>query len=363
MDNKKFTENEIILLLSHHPKIGGQTIKKIRRLGKGDLRQIYFLRQERLREFCGEKISQYIEETKSFSLFEIENTLKRHQIGYVTYLDKEYPKLLLEAKDHPAIIFVKGDIAVLNNITISVVGSRKYSNYGARICAKFCRQFAMSGLTVISGMALGIDSIAHNSTLEADGMTLAVLGCGLDRIYPTSNKSLADKIISNNGAIISEYVPGTEPFKSNFPARNRIIAALSKAVLVIEAAKESGALITALLAIDYNREVYAVPGPIDSESSAGCNWLISQGAMVADSVENVLNGLDIKALKIQQKAQNHIKSSLEEDKILNIFTSEGLSCDEICRASNINVATVTHVLTMLEMKGILENVGGIWRKK
>lgn len=354
--------NEIILLLSHHPKIGSQTIKKVLLLCNHRVDIFENLNLKDLVEKFGEKLANYIIEAKTYNLDKIKNNLKKHDIGYITLFDKEYPKLLAEIPDHPAILFIKGNAKALDNISISIVGSRKYSFYGNRIAKSFAQELSLYDIVITSGLALGIDSIAHNAVVEQGKITIAVLGCGLDRVYPTSNKYLSNKIIDFGGSIISEYPPGTEPFKSNFPARNRIIAGLSQGTLVVEAAKDSGALISAMAALDYNRDVYSVPGPIDSPSSEGTNWLIQQGAKLVTKVDDILDEMRFERKKLELIAKKTYQLTEEEKTILEIVKGS-MNADDIVRASSMNVAKVSYILTMLEMKGILENIGGTWKKK
>lgn len=243
------TKDEEILILSHHPKIGAQTIKKLMKLRNNTA--LCSLGRDKIVQVMGQKIADFIlESINTYNLDEIKLNLKSRDIGYISYLDSNYPKRLKEIPDHPAILYIRGDVAALNHLSVGIVGSRKYTPYGARVASKFAYQLAGIGVGVVSGLALGIDTIAHTKALDAGGLTVAVLGCGIDKIYPISNNNLAQRIIKQKGAIISEYPPGTEPYKSNFPARNRIIAGLCLGVLVVEAAKESGALITAMAALD-----------------------------------------------------------------------------------------------------------------
>ncbi|OQB05476.1 MAG: hypothetical protein BWY19_01014 [bacterium ADurb.Bin212] len=360
--NTNISCQEAILLLSHHPKIGSQTIKKLHYLCDGDLSRVFDLEQDKL-NLINKNLAEILNTVRKYSLEKILSVLKKHDIGYITYLDSSYPERLSEAKDAPAILFIKGNIESLNKESIAVVGSRKYSSYGARICRRIVSKISEVPLVIVSGLALGIDSIAHQTTLENNGTTIAVLGCGLDVVYPVSNSALARAIIHSGGALISEYPPKTEPFKSNFPARNRIIAALSLGTLVVEAAKQSGAIITAMSALEYNREVFAIPGPIDSPYSEGCNYLIQQGAKLVMEPNDIFSELNIEHLHSVKKAKNELKPNQEEQAIIEIIKGKSMSCDEICRISGINVATISQTLTMLEMKGILENVGGIWREK
>ncbi len=212
----------------------------------------------------------------------------------ITLNSKNYPELLKQIYDPPKQLYILGDLtdqlSLINN-PLAVVGTRKASTYGKKTTNYFVRTLAKAGLTIISGLALGIDSIAHQSTLEVKGRTVAVLGSGLNVIYPPTNKNLAQEIIKSNGVIISEYPPNTRPSKQNFPTRNRIIAGLSLGVLVIEAPEKSGALITARAAIEQGREVFVVPGSIYNENSAGCHFLIKAGAKPVTKPEDILETL------------------------------------------------------------------------
>ncbi len=356
-------KNDLLLLLSHHPKIGAQTIKKVLKIYDNNSQDIDRINVQFLASHLGEKIANYVRESRELSLDKIHDMLIKNNIGYITMYDKSYPKLLKEIPDCPAILYVKGDITILNKNSISIVGSRKFTPYGARVAKKFAKIFALNKIPVVSGLALGIDSMAHQAVVETEGETVAVLGSGLDKIYPNSNVYLADRIIKMSGAIISEYPPGTEPFKSNFPSRNRIIAGMTLGSLIVEAAKESGALITAMAALDYNRDVYAIPGPIDSPSSEGTNWLIQQGAKLVVTPQDVLDDLNIDAKNMELIAKEYTAANDEERLILKLVENNYLCSDDIVRKSKMNIAVASYALTMLEMKGILENVGGVWKKK
>ncbi len=214
----------------------------------------------------------------------IQNT----QTQVLTYWDETYPERLKSIYDPPAFLFLKGDITLLDNVSIAIVGSRTPSIYGKSLTEKLARELVQNGVTIISGFARGIDTVAHKTALENNGKTIAVLGNGLNVIYPAENKTLLDGF-SKNGLIISEYPFDTKPDASNFPKRNRIISGLSIGVLITEAAVKRGALLTAMYALDQNREVFALPGPVNSPRSAGTNNLIKQGAKLVQSVEDILS--------------------------------------------------------------------------
>jgi len=280
------------------------------------------------------------------------------EISAITIKDKDYPKTLKEISDPPALLYYKGDIGNFDGLALAVVGSRKYTSYGERTVEKIVKPLAKAGLVIVSGLALGIDTLAHRATLDAEGKTIAVLGNGLDSIYPATNKSLMLDIVKKGGAIISEFPVGTPSYKYNFPFRNRIIAGLAQGTLVVEAALESGSLITARAALDYNREVFAVPGSIFSESSEGPNNLIKMGAKVVTSAEDVLSELNIKGVSNLQEARKIIPDSREEAIILEILKETPVDIDKIVKTTKLDIVKINQTLTLMEMKGKVRNLGG-----
>ena len=206
------------------------------------------------------------------------NYMKENNIEIIHIYDKLYPEKLKDIYDKPIVLYVKGNKEILNEFSLAIIGCREYSKYGEYAAKKISYDIAKSGIITVSGLARGIDSFAHKATLEAKGKTIAVIGSGIDNIYPKENIELADEIIKNGGAIISEYIVGTKPQKMHFPARNRIISGISNGVVVIEAKKKSGTMITVDFALEQGKEVFAVPGNINSINSEGTNELIKQGA-------------------------------------------------------------------------------------
>ena len=282
--------------------------------------------------------------------------IERLGIKAITYKDSNYPKLLREIPDCPALLYYKGDVFKEDNLAISVVGSRKYTPYGLRAVEKIVGPLSESGLTIVSGLALGIDSIAHKVALK-NGRTVAVLGNGLDRVYPESNRGLANDIVKSGGAVISEFPVGTPSFKQNFPFRNRIIAGLSLGTLVIEAAVKSGSLITASAALEYNREVFAIPGSIFNESSEGPINLIKMGAKCVSSAEDVLGELNIES-KIQvHHAKNIIPDTKEEAEILGLIKDKPVHVDKFAESSRLDIVKINQTLVLMEMKGKIKNIG------
>jgi DNA processing protein len=308
-----------------------------------------------------EKLAERIAfERKNISPDEEWKKLEKENIKIVTLDSLDYPELLKEIHNPPYILYIKGKIGTLkSNPIISIVGSRKCSHYGTQTALSFARDLSAAGFAIVSGMALGIDTFAHRGSLEANGKTIAVLGNGLNdaSIYPRNNFNLSREIIEN-GALLSEYPAGTQAGPLTFPARNRIIAGLSLGTLVIEANEGSGALITAQMALDYNREIFAVPGPINSSGSFGTNNLIKKGAKVATNIKDILEELDLIA---DNKISDRIikkPASLEEEIILNILTHEPVHIDNISKVAKLQTAKVASALSMMEIKGWVRNIGG-----
>ena len=217
--------------------------------------------------------------------------MQKNNIDIITIYDKKYPKILKEIYDPPTSLYVKGNVDILSNTNIGIIGCRDASKYGTKAAKYFAYNLAKEKINIVSGLAKGIDSASHIGALVAKGNTIAVVGTGLDIVYPNENKELEKKIIKNNGTIISEYPLGTKPEKNNFPARNRIISGLSKALIVVEAKEKSGTLITVDCALEQGREVFAVPGNINSINSVGTNRLINQGATPICNYADVLNSV------------------------------------------------------------------------
>lgn len=290
------------------------------------------------------------------------NKLKKQKIGFLTYKDDRYPMLLKEIYDPPIILYYKGNMEI-DKIAISIVGSRNASYYGLKIARKLAYELASLGVTIISGMARGIDTYAHKGAMEANGKTIAVLGCGVDVIYPIENSDLM-KEIETKGLILSEYPLSTLPKANNFPARNRIISGLSLGTIVIEAGEKSGSLITAEFALEQGRNVYAIPNNIDSPTSKGVNSLIKEGAKVVTSIEDIIEDFIpyLKSSKIslvneKSKQSQELKYqglSKEEKTIIEKIQLGYTHGDEIVRVCNYPVSVVNSCLTILELKGFIK---------
>jgi len=287
-------------------------------------------------------------------------------IKVVSMVDRQYPSNLRQLAGAPPVLYYKGNLMPADDLAIAVVGSRNATPYGRQVTERLVRQLTDSGLTIISGLARGIDSVAHRSALESGGRTIAVLGCGVDLVYPPENKKLAEEI-TKNGAIVSEFPLGFPPVQSNFAARNRIISGLSLGVLVTEAVVDSGSMITAGCAAEQGREVFAVPGPITAKTAEGVNNLIKDGVTPVTEANDILAVLDIerKMLQLETGNKKPETSKLDKDqqKILELLDGQTKQVDTIARELKLPVEKVTAALSLLELSGFVKNYGsGIWGK-
>ena len=242
------------------------------------------------------------------------------------------------------------------------MGTRKYSSYGQQAVEYIVKDLVRNNLTIVSGLALGIDALAHQAALAAGGKTVAVLGSGLDKqnIYPSQNRYLVNKIMETGGSVISEFPLGTPPLRYNFPQRNRLISGLSLGTLIIEAGEKSGALITAAYALEQNREVFAVPGSIHSLVSAGPNKLIKEGARVVTSASDIIETLNLTQATAYISAKKIMPEGENEKKIASLLSFEPIHIDELVRASGLDTAAANSTLVIMEMKGMIKNLGGMY---
>lgn len=292
-----------------------------------------------------------------------ENLLNKN-IGVVTITDKNYPKLLLEIPTPPPIIYFKGNLDLCRKNSLAVVGSRKCTFYSKQVINRIIGEVAKEcqHMVITSGLALGVDTLAHQKTLETSAKTIAVLGSGLDKktIYPTQNQNLADEIVNSGGLLLSEFPPEAPALKQNFPQRNRIISGLSLGTLVVEAKARSGALITANYALEQNREVMAVPGNIFSPTSNGPNKLIGMGAKAVTSADDVIDCLNL-TKKEKSAINNKQQSNLSETEkiIINCLSHEPTHTNDLAKKVQLNTSTINSILSLLEIKGEIKNVGGM----
>ena len=357
----KLNNRDYFLALSSNFCIGSKTIFKLEKYF-GDLEQLWHKDSIGKLRHIGlgqEMTSQVIKTIQTEDIQNIKNNLSTININYITHHDDNYPRILREISDPPAVLYYKGKLPQNDQMCFGVVGSRKYSSYGKRATEDIVAGLVRSGLTIISGLALGIDAVAHQETLKQHGVTIGVLGCGLDMIYPSTNIYLAQQILKSGGAIVSEYPPKVPPYKSNFVLRNRIIAGLSLGILVVEAAKKSGTLLTAKAAIDYNREVFAVPGSIYSYTSEGANNLIKYGAKPVTTYTDILDNLNIERKASEQKMCDIIPDNKFEKSIIDALRdSEGVHIDKLSKICDLRIDAISSHLTLMEMKGKIRNLGG-----
>ncbi len=295
---------------------------------------------------------------KSVDLEAYQAKLAAQGISVLTWEDELYPLRLKEIDQPPPVLYVRGSLTTEDAWAVAVVGTRRVSAYGRQVTEEMAAFLAVNGVTVVSGLARGVDAISHQSALKAGGRTIAVLGSGVDRIYPPEHAQLAGKIIAS-GAVVSDYAPGTPPEASNFPPRNRIISGLTLATVVVEAGETSGALITAQFAVDQGRDVFAVPGNILAPQSKGTNRLIAQGAHPLLSGRDLLEALNLTRVAEQRVVRKALPGDEIETKLMNVLTHEPLHMDEIRNQTGLPIERVSAALAMMELKGLVRQVGGM----
>jgi DNA processing protein len=294
----------------------------------------------------------------SVDLEKIMFNIAAHGITVLTWMDEDYPSCLKEIDQPPPVLYVRGTLTAEDAWAVAVVGTRRVSAYGRQVTEELATYLVNNGITVVSGLARGVDAISHQSALEAGGRTIGVLGCGVDRIYPPEHAQLAGKMIAS-GAILSDYAPGTPPDAANFPPRNRLISGLSVATVVVEASETSGALITAQFAVDQGRDVFAVPGNILAPQSKGTNRLIAQGAHPMLSPRDVLEVLNLTRVTEQRAVRKILPGNELEAKLLNVLSHEPKHMDDICNQTSLPIERVSATLVMMELKGLVRQVGGL----
>lgn len=291
-------EKQYWVWLSRIEKVG--SVKKQKLLEKYRTpKNIWNAKEEDLIETEGigkETAKQILKKEYRIGLEKYEKYMEENNIELIHIYDEYYPEKLKELYDKPIVLYIKGDKTILNEFSLAVIGCREHTKYGEMVARDISSKIAEKGIITVSGLARGIDSIAHTETVKVHGKTIAVIGSGLDNIYPKENTFLANEIIKNGGAIVSEYIVGTKPDRMHFPARNRIISGLSNGIVVIEAKKKSGTMITVDFALEQGKEVFAVPGNILSQNSEGTNELIKQGAKMVTNIEDILEEFNLNPL-------------------------------------------------------------------
>lgn len=310
-------------------------------------------------------VEQFVDFQREFSPEGYREDLEKKNITAVTQDEKSYPELLREIPDPPIALYIRGDINRLSTMEhcIAVVGTRKMSFYGAEVTKNITRGLVESGCTIVSGLAYGVDTVAHKTAVENTGATIAVLGCGVDIIHPSSNATLYWKIIREAGVVVSEYPPGKFAEKGLFPARNRIISGLSLGVVVTEGAQDSGALITARYALEQGRDVFAVPGPITSRLSSGPTSLLKQGATLVSEADDVIEELTLLKKNKRSRAVDGKRRDLSQSEktIVDFLLAENLSFDAIVAKTGMLPQSVASTLTLMEVKQVVRlQDGGLY---
>ena len=361
------TELEALVTLNQIPKVGPITIRAlIDSFGSALDALSASLSQIQEVKYCQGSVGERIANWKSITNTgkEIEEC-EKHDIQIITPNSMHWPSGLSDLKDEPVLLYVKGTLEAQDNQAVAIIGSRKTTNYGRVVTSKITKELASSGHPIISGLALGIDTIAHTSALEIGQRTIAVLGSGLGHLYPKQNQKLATEI-TENGAVVSEYPLFTHPDRQTFPQRNRIVAAWAKATLVTEMPKKSGAMITTNYARNLSREVFAVPGPIDRPSSEGCHLLINQGATLTTHGSQVSQALspaptqldfDLEAIQLTQSPQPTLTTV--ELKLYNCLNSLEQTVEELHIETEIPIQELTTALMSLELQDLAQQHAGM----
>ncbi|KKU04171.1 MAG: protecting protein DprA protein [Candidatus Giovannonibacteria bacterium GW2011_GWA2_45_21] len=290
--------------------------------------------------------------------------MSSEKIKIIKKSSKEYPKILREIVNAPKQLYVRGELPKNHEMNFAIVGTRAASEYGKTLAFKIAKELAELGFNIVSGLALGIDTQAHLGALAGGGKTIAVLGSGtLDAsIFPKENLALVKKIVDSGGAVISEYEPQAKSEIWYFPERNRIVSGLSRGALVVEAPEKSGALITARLALEQNREVFAIPGSVFSKNSIGANNLIKSGAKMVTSVDDILEEFNLIGLKSKKGENKRENMNPEEKLIFSIIEKEPVHIDKICEIAKMPAGRVMSIVSILEIQGIIKNIGGKFAK-
>lgn len=285
--------------------------------------------------------------------------VEQANVSLLTWESPHYPNYLREIANAPPLLYYQGELLEQDQWSVAVVGTRRLTSYGRQVTRDLVAGLVKHNITVVSGLARGIDAIAHQTAVELGGRTLAVLGSGLDCIYPAENRTLAQEITQGQGAIISEYGLGVRPEAKNFPPRNRVISGLSLGVIIVEAGERSGALITTNFALEQDREVFAVPGNINSPVSKGPNKLIQEGAKLVTRVEDVLEELNLHMVAERTAVQMVLPETAEEIALYSQLSGQPTHIDELSRATSLPSSLVSSTLTLMELKGMVQQVGGM----
>ena len=351
------SERMYVIGLSRVPGLGPRRIELLLKQF-GSAREVWLAKSNLLyciKEIPTKTVDEFIRVRQRLDLTQEMDFLARRGISVYTIEDEEYPEALRNIHNPPVALYLRGTLPGPLAPAVAIVGARRCTPYGAKMARDIARSLAEANVAVISGLARGIDSAAHWGCLEVMGKTVAVLGTGVDVVYPRENAKLMDEIIGN-GAVVSEFPPGTKADPRHFPSRNRIISGLSQGILVVEAAETSGSLITADLALEQGREVFAVPGPATSPLSRGTNYLIKQGAKLVDCANDIFEEIGLESPSHQSKPKTNL--SPVEARILSILDLVPVSIEEIVDRTKLSVSEVAGNLTYLELKGLVRRLQG-----
>lgn len=366
--SQDISEKTLWISLSTVHGLGAQTFCLLLKTF-GNPANIYAATTNQLKEVVSDKIASAIAQgVNEQAIAEASQWLSHANNHLVTLADPHYPKALLEIADPPPFLYAKGNLTLLNQASIAIVGSRSASVQGEKNAEAFAHDLCGYGLCIVSGLALGIDAAAHRGALKANGATIAVVGTGLDIVYPAKHRDLAHQIVER-GLIISEFSLGTPSKPQNFPKRNRIISGLSFGCLVVEANLQSGSQITARMAAEQGREVFAIPGSIHSPMSKGCHQLIKQGAKLVDCLQDIVEDLGLSNLALNNTTLNHVastndvsnasnKPSSAESSLLFIMGFEPITLENLVRLSHLTVSEVSSMLMLLELEGRVASLAG-----
>lgn len=326
-----------------------------------DLQSAWNAQADQLRKigFDRRAIDSFFTTREEINLDQCLADVKSIGVSLLTWNSEAYPSYLREIDGAPPLVYVHGGLEEIDRWAVAVVGTRRLTSYGRQVTQELVTGLVLNGVTIVSGLARGIDAIAHKTALDHGGRTIAVLGSGPDCIYPPENRSLARQIVNGRGAVISEYGLGVQPEAKNFPPRNRIISGLSLGVIVVEAGERSGASITARFALEQGRDVFAVPGNINSPASFGTNRLIQQGAKLVASIDDILEELNLAMVLEHSAVQLALPETEDESAIFSKLTAQPVHVDELSRSTGLSSSVVSSTLTLMELKGMVRQVGGM----
>jgi DNA processing protein len=327
----------------------------------GDLRSAWNARETQLRKIGFDKraIDSFLTTRAELDLDQCLADVQAIGVSLLTWNSEAYPSYLRDIDGAPPLVYVHGSLEEIDRWAVAVVGTRRLTSYGRQVTQELVTGLVLNGVTIVSGLARGIDAIAHKTALDHGGRTIAVLGSGPDCIYPPENRFLARQIVNGRGAVISEYGMGVQPEAKNFPPRNRIISGLSLGVIVVEAGDRSGAGITARFALEQGRDVFAVPGNIYSPASIGTNRLIQQGAKLVAGVDDVLEELNLAMVLEHSAVQLALPETEDESAIFANLSAQPVHVDDLSRSTGLSSSVVSSTLTLMELKGMVRQVGGM----